>query len=59
MNLDLLNLLKYIGIAGAVVVVGAALEVLLRAIFARFGTPATNDAPHRIGTEQPRVLHHP
>jgi hypothetical protein len=32
------------------------LEVLLRTLFTRYGTPAEHKYPRRTGTELPRVL---
>jgi hypothetical protein len=56
MNFDLSDLFSNVGVVVAIVAAGVALEVLVRAAFARFGPPATNVAAHRIGVEQPRIL---
>jgi hypothetical protein len=48
--------LLWVGLAVGIVAIFMVLEVLLRTLFTRFGTPAENQHPHRTGTELPRVL---
>jgi hypothetical protein len=48
--------LMWIGLAVGIVAVLMVLEVLLRTLFTRYGTPVENQNPHRTGTELPRVL---
>jgi hypothetical protein len=50
------NTLMWVGLAVGVVAVLMVLEVLLRSLFTRYGTPVENQNPHRTGTELPRVL---
>ncbi|MCE9533490.1 MAG: hypothetical protein K8T89_20550 [Planctomycetes bacterium] len=50
------RLLLWVGLTIGIVAVFMVLEVLLRTLFTRYGTPAENNYPHRTGTELPRVL---
>jgi hypothetical protein len=50
------ELIRSLGLIVGIVAVFMVLEVLLRTLFARCGTPAENIHPHRTGTELPRVL---
>jgi len=56
MSGELIRSLSWVGLAIGIVAVFMVLEVLLRTLFTRYGTPAENDHPHRTGTELPRVL---
>jgi hypothetical protein len=56
MSDEVLRSLGWVLLAVGIVAVFMVLEVLLRTLFNRFGTPAESDRPHRIGTELPRVL---
>jgi hypothetical protein len=48
--------LLWVALGVGIVAVFMVVEVLLRTLFTRFGTPAETDHPHRTGTELPRVL---
>ena len=48
--------LLWVGLFVGIVGIFMMLEVLLRTLFTKFGTPAENQYPHRTGTELPRVL---
>ena len=48
--------LVWVGLAVGIVAVFMILEVLLRTLFTRYGTPAENKYPRRTGTELPRIL---
>jgi len=56
MSEEILRTVMWVGLAVGIVAVFMVLEVLLRTLFTRYGTPAENQNPHRIGTELPRVL---
>jgi N-acyl-L-homoserine lactone synthetase len=56
MSGELIRSLSWVGLAIGIVAVFMVLEVLLRTLFNRYGTPAEMDHPHRTGTELPRVL---
>ncbi len=51
-----LNILMWVGLVVGIVAVFMVLEVLLRTLFTRYGTPAEANHPHRTGSELPRVL---
>ena len=53
---EILRSLSWVGLCVGIVAVFMVLEVLLRTLFTRYGTPAENSNPHRTGTELPRVL---
>ena len=55
MSDELLRSLGWVLLAVGIVAVFMVLEVLLRTVFNRYGTPAENQNPHRTGTELPRV----
>jgi len=48
--------LLWVALGVGIVAVFMVLEVLLRTLFTRFGTPAETKHPHRTGSELPRVL---
>jgi hypothetical protein len=50
------EVLRWVGLAVGIVAVFMVLEVLLRTLFTRYGTPPSNPYPHRTGSELPRVL---
>jgi hypothetical protein len=50
------NTILWVGLGIGIVAVITVLEVLLRTLFTRYGTPSANEFPHRTGTELPRVL---
>ena len=56
MSDDVIRSLMWVGLAVGIVAVFMVLEVLLRTLFTRYGTPAERKNPHRVGTELPRVL---
>jgi hypothetical protein len=56
MSDEVLRSLGWVLLAVGIVAVFMVLESLLRTLFTRYGTPAENDNPHRVGTELPRVL---
>lgn len=56
MSDEFVRSLGWVLLAVGIVAVFMVLEVLLRSLFTRYGTPAENDHPHRTGTELPRVL---
>jgi hypothetical protein len=56
MSDDVIRVLLWVGLGVGIVAVFMVLEVLLRTLFNRYGTPAENSNPHRTGTELPRVL---
>lgn len=56
MSDELVRSLGWVLLAVGIVAVFMVLEVLLRTVFNRYGTPAENQNPHRTGTELPRIL---
>jgi uncharacterized membrane protein len=52
---ELMRSLTWVFLAVGIVAVIAVIEVVLRSIANRFGTPQ-NEYPHRVGTELPRML---
>jgi hypothetical protein len=54
MSDEVLRSLSWVGLAVGIVAVFMLLEVLLRALFNRYGTPQEGYT-HRTGTELPRV----
>ncbi len=48
--------MSWIGIVIGIIAVLLVVEMLMRALFTAFGTPAHNQNPHRTGTDAPRVL---
>jgi hypothetical protein len=50
------GILGWVALGVGIVAVFMVLEVLLRTLFTRYGSPAENTNPHRTGTELPRVL---
>ena len=56
MSDELLRFVGWVVPCVGIVAVFMVLEVLLRTLFTRYGTPAENSHPHRTGTELPRVL---
>jgi hypothetical protein len=56
MSEELLSTLRWVGLGVGIVAIFMVLEVLLRTLFTRYGTPAEHQYPHRKGTELPREL---
>ncbi len=54
MNDEVLRSLSWVGLAVGIVAVFMLLEVLLRSLTNRFGTPQDR-YPHRVGNQLPRV----
>ncbi|QVL32457.1 hypothetical protein KIH39_00640 [Telmatocola sphagniphila] len=52
---ELLRSFSWVALAVGIIAVIAVIEVLLRTIANRFGTPQER-FPHRVGTELPRML---
>jgi hypothetical protein len=55
MNDEVLRSLSWVGLAVGIVVVFMLLEVLLRTLTNRYGTPQETNYPHRVGSQLPRV----
>ena len=55
MSEEVLRSLSWVGLAVGIVAVFMLLEVLLRTLFTRYGTPQETDHPHRVGSQLPRV----
>ncbi len=53
---DLLRSFNWVALPVLIVTVIAIIEVALRAIANRFGTPQETQFPHRVGTELPRMM---
>jgi hypothetical protein len=54
MNDDFIRSLSWVGLAVGIVAVFMLLEVLLRTLTNRYGTPQDR-YPHRVGNQLPRV----
>ena len=52
---ELFRSFSWVALAVGIVAVIAIIEVALRSIATRFGTPQDN-FPHRVGTELPRMM---
>lgn len=55
--MDLINSIGWIPLIIGVVAIVLVLEMLLRTLFTRFGTPVDSPYPHRVGTELPHRPH--
>ena len=55
MSDEVLRSLNWVGLAIGIVAIFMVLEVLLRTLFTRYGTPAEH-FPRRTGTELPREM---
>jgi hypothetical protein len=55
MSDEVLRSLSWVGLAVGIVAVFMLLEVVLRALTNRYGTPQETKYPHRVGSQLPRV----
>jgi hypothetical protein len=55
MSDEVLRSLSWVGLAVGIVVVFLLLEVLLRTLANRYGTPQETKYPHRVGSQLPRL----
>ena len=55
MSEEVLRSLSWVGLAVGIVAVFMLLEVLLRTLITRYGTPQETNHPHRVGSQLPRV----
>jgi hypothetical protein len=55
MSDEVLRSLSWVGLAVGIVAVFMILEVLLRTLTTRYGTPQETSHPHRVGSQLPRV----